>query len=271
MSLYDFYRRAYNLYTSDYYNTKFSLKNKTLLSELMFRCHKNNNLCIYLIYGRRGAGKSTYALMSADIMERMLGNDGVCCVDMNNVIFAVDELIDRVKSVSHRLEKHKSTDYELRLPYLIIDDAGVYFSKYISRYKVKATHAVVALLDVLRIIASNVVLTTPDYEHVLKAMREDLDTYFIEISRYDGEYSKAEFWSTPIIVPIGNRRIYRRKMAVEIFRPHTPCYEIYYEKRKQIVLDAINNLEDLIGGSKKEETILKNSVLDIGDESEEYD
>jgi len=98
-------------------------------------------------------------------------------------------------------------------------------------------------------------------------MREDLDTYFIEVSRY-GEYSKAEFWSTPVILPFGKRRIYRRKIAVELFRPHTPCYDIYYEKRKQIVVDAINNLEDLIVGGEKEEALLKNSVLDVG---EEYD
>lgn len=225
------------------------------LADIMLNCYLNDRFCLYIVTGPRGVGKSTYALMAADMLARALyePQSEECCLDVDeHVLFTIEELITKVRNTYRKLlelcgDSNSCWQFN-RLPVLIIDDAGVFFNKYISRTNIKLVEAVQGTLHTLRLVVANMILTTPNYRDILKLLREDADTRVVTVKHHsvvdNTKYSMAEISSLPKVkLKDGNIMITRSLATADVFPLEAPCYKEYFRKRTQILEKALEQLQ----------------------------
>ncbi|MHA1594314.1 MAG: hypothetical protein ACTSXX_06160, partial [Candidatus Baldrarchaeia archaeon] len=133
------------------------------LAKKIKRAFNRNEFCGAIIYGVQGVGKSSYALRVAkevyDSWEKALN---VCFFDIREFISFLEE--------------------NERTPVAIIDDAGVWLSKYLFFRNVHYVDYITGLIHVIRTKLSGLLLTTPDPQALLKSIRA-LDFYYVKIIR----------------------------------------------------------------------------------------
>lgn len=208
------------------------------LSRLLYGCHPNG-FRSYDVLGERNIGKSTYALICAYWAYRKLGYTKNESWEraLHSICFTIQEVIDFLTYAANENEKEFL---------LIWDDVRVFASGKQYFMNMKLVDKLSGVLDTVKTVLNNMVLTSPSMKGTLGIL-ETFDSYHIIIrqSPSGGNYrmAKGYKWSTS---PSGQRRIYSKFRDNYICRLPDWVYDLYLKRRKQITLDAIYNLGNIV-------------------------
>jgi len=195
---------------------------ETWLAQEMVRCHRMDLLCWYIVYGRTGAGKSTYAVMSLAEAARSLGFEVDWSFLDRRIIFSPDEVYKYFEAVKMELGDKRDVG-------LIMDDAGVHFHAYKFFTNIEFAERISSLLQVARVYTANIVVTTPNITFILRMLRSIPETYYIPVARRGTNTAVAAVYVLKIYPP---NRLRARKLLVEEFDLAMPYHEEYQEKRR---------------------------------------
>jgi len=191
-------------------------------------------MCSVLVYGQKGIGKTTVAMLLA----YEIYNDWDEVLD--HLIFAPEEF-------SELLEQH---DEEERIPCLIFDDAGTWLNKY--RYRSHEIVAFCRLYDLMRSLVAVVIFTTPHPHNILKYIREDVDV-FIKVREYEGSLRECDIYRRFYTHPIPKTGEVRKgtlvmeKMLIDLNDLPRKVYDKYLTKRRKAIKKALKDFLKFFG------------------------
>ncbi len=197
--------------------------NETWLAQEMVKCYKMDLLCWHVVYGMTRTGKSTYAIMSLATAARRVGEKvNWDFIDMR-VVFDVDEILEYFEMARDRLHAKGRKDIGV-----VFDDAGVHLHAYKAFHERRFVERVSSLLQVAGVYTSNIVITTPSPNFVLRMIREMDEMKLILVTRRSEATSIATIYRLKFYPP---RRLWARKMVREEFDLNMPYIDRYMEKR----------------------------------------
>ena len=186
-----------------------------------------------VIYGMQRSGKTMYSLLVMYDFYRDW--DKV----LDNVFFNLEELISAIKN---RVLKNFSKEKQLRV--ICWDDAGVHGSKYLFFRSRQLTEYLQNLFDVVGIAVKAILITTPNPENLLKAIR-GYEFYRVRIVKLEGENRVAVGYKS-MLLPSGKMII--RRVFEDYYNLRIPndVYNEYFERREQYLEEAISALEEFL-------------------------
>jgi len=186
-----------------------------------------------VIYGMQRSGKTMYSLLVMYDFYRDW--DEV----LNNVFFNLEELISAIKN---KVLTNFSKEKQLRV--ICWDDAGVHGSKYLFFRSRQLTEYLQNLFDVVGIAVKAILITTPNPENLLKAIR-GYEFYRVRIVKLEGENRVAVGYKS-ILLPSGKMII--RRVFEDYYNLRIPndVYNEYFERREQYLEEAISALEEFL-------------------------
>ena len=192
-----------------------------------------------VIYGMQRSGKTMYSLLVMyDIYKDW---DKV----LKNIFFNLEDLIAAIKE---RVLTNFSTDKQLKV--ICWDDAGVHGSKYLffRRGGRQLTEYLQNLFDVVGLAVKAILITTPNPENLLKAIR-GYEFYRVAIMKLPGSNRVAYGYKT-ILLPSGLMRV--RRVFEDYYNIYIPndVYKEYLEMRRGYLEEAVESLEQFLKGKK---------------------
>jgi len=152
-----------------------------MFSQYMYSTVREYGWSLAMVVGVLGAGKSYYSIKSAAKFMEMIDSEyglmdpveKYSYIMDNYMVFTTEELEEKIRSVS----------WENRLPLLIWDDAGVFGFSYLFYISKKLCMKLAALFQISRSRIANIVITTPNPEFILKAIRKIPERIVIVIEK----------------------------------------------------------------------------------------
>ena len=205
----------------------------SILCQEFKRVINKEGMCSVLVYGRKGIGKTTVAmLLSYEIY--------------NNWDMVLNHLIFEPEEFSRLLE-----DYEdERVPCIIFDDAGTWLNKY--RYRSHEIVAFCRLYDLMRSLVAVVIFTTPHPHNILRYIREDVDV-FIKVREHEGTVRECDVYRRFYTHPIPRSGEIRKgtlvmdKMLIDLSDLPKRVYEKYLTKRRKAIRKALKDFLRFFG------------------------
>lgn len=226
----------------DYDSRRRPSRKGTKLAELL-RYNLNSGLfAIYAIVGQRGAGKSSYALTAMYEFFSASGRAPSCSVLLKHVYIEperlINDLTDHYAKITEKCGKSLACVEKNKIPLVLLDDAGLFFSKYLWHEDRHATIAFHKLLQPIRMVVSNFILTVPTIEDLVVALRNSPDAYLIYVERANPKEALVRIYSPPHITP-KRLKIRRFLLSHERIKLEAPCYEEYLAIRKEITAKGL--------------------------------
>ena len=197
-----------------------------------------------VIYGMQRSGKTMYSLLVMYDIYRDW--DKV----LSNVFFNLEELLGAIK------ETLKNFGSEKQLKVICWDDAGVHGSKYIffrRRIGRRLTEYLQNLFDVVGLVVKAILITTPNPQNILKAIRE-YEFYRVQIVKLQNGNRIARGYR-PLLLPSGQTRILKEfEDYYNIYIPDD-VYKEYVEKRKSYLEEVVERMEEFLKGGDDEEEV----------------
>jgi hypothetical protein len=194
----------------------------TWLAEEMLKCYERDLLCWYMVYGATRAGKTTYAVASMAQAARKLGFNPTWGYLSKRIVFDVREILEYFTMARN---KRKSGGKDLGV---VFDDAGVHLHAYKSFHEKLFVERISSLLQVAGVYTSNIIITTPSPQNVIKMVREMDNMGFILVTRAGEDAAIATIYRVRFYPP---RFIRARKLAREEFKLRMPHHDRYMVKR----------------------------------------
>ena len=211
-----------------------SVSTETWMSNEIVECHKMDMLCWYIVYGRTGAGKSTYAIMSlAQAAERIGYNVSWDFID-DHLVFSMEDLLMYFK----RVEDEGDRDVGV-----VVDDAGVHFHAYKAFTDKKTVMTLSSVLQLARIYTANIIFTTPNPNFILNMLRAIPDTYFVAIKRTAESTAAAGIYRINFYPP---SRLRAKKIISEEYPLKMPFKKRYDVKRAMYLKEQLVIYEQLL-------------------------
>jgi len=217
-----------------------NVKDVTWLAEEMVKCYQRDLLCWYAIYGLTRAGKSTYAITSLVQAAEMLGIEADWDYVSRRVVFDPKEILEYFKAV-------ESTGYKDLA--VIFDDAGVHLHSYKAFTERKFVERLSSLLQVAGVYTSNIIITTPNPNLVLKVVREMDSMVFIRTVRVGEDTAVATIYRVRFYPP---KLVAVKKLVREIFELKMPYHDLYREKRISYTKQQLAMLEEYLESTEQE-------------------
>jgi len=225
------------------YDLKKKPKDITGFEEKIWYAWKHMGFIGILVYGVQGAGKTSFALKLGYNIYRDWDKVLELC------IFDIREFIDLIEN------------YKGRIPYVIIDDAGVWFSKYWFWRDVHYVDYVSALLQLIRVKVSCLVLTTTSPSALMKSIR-NMDMYVVKIVPAGSKtFVRDALVYRQSILPSGSKRV--RLLRKIVFNCKLPddVYRAYMEKRAYYMNHILPFLKERL---KLKDLKIKVNTIQIG-------
>ncbi len=186
-----------------------------------------------IIYGMQRSGKTMYSLLVMYDFYRDW--DKV----LSNVFFTLNDLIAAIKT---RKEKKQVICW---------DDAGVHGSKYLFFRSRQLTEYLQNLFDVVGLAIKALLITTPNPENLLKAIR-GYEFYRIKVMRLPKD-NRVAVGYTSYLLPSGKMVV--KKVFEDYYNLRIPndVYEQYLQMREQYLEEAIENLEQFLTKGRRDE------------------
>ncbi|QXJ33203.1 hypothetical protein [Saccharolobus shibatae] len=222
--------------------------NTGMLAELILREMRDNGFQSILIFGKQGAGKTTYALkVGSRILMKLypdLTEHDAWWQAYNLMVFTLDEAIQKLMSV---VETHQQGNVNYRLPFLIIDDASIDLIKYAWREEQNIQFA--KLNNLARTWSVALIFTTPWIEDIQKFLREKA-WIVVQVQKYgaskNGQYPKSIAWiyKRTIKLDHGEFKGKYKEKYYDIFRREMPddLYEEYIRRRDKVMMKIANEV-----------------------------
>ncbi|RLC85159.1 MAG: hypothetical protein DRJ03_12385 [Chloroflexi bacterium] len=214
------------------------------LSKKILDAYKRNRLIIAFIQGTQGLGKTTYALKVA---KEVYGSWEKA---LDYMFFEPLPSLFLMKAAAEQGE---------RIPLIIYDDAGKFFSKYLFQTEFQNFAVKISILfDVIRIVCNAVILTAP-VQDVLKEIRKKC-WWVVEIIEKDPYWSIAKIYKKKINA-VG--KVWHKQLAQDVFQPKLPdhIYEMYMKRRRQADLDVIEDaINEFLAAEAKRRQRLQESL-----------
>ncbi len=184
-----------------------------------------------IIYGRKGGGKSTYAIKT--VATYYMRREGLECGDayqkaLSTIAFSARDLLNRIDE-----------DREI----VIWDDAGLWGSTYMWFDSAMRPYleALLDWYDVARTDVNVLIMTTPTKKKLPPKIRDDADAIIARVNKHGVVNYKERRIKTAVLVAARNHEsLYSDKMfRSELFRDHfrvwlpDPVYEYYRIIRKE--------------------------------------
>jgi len=195
----------------------------TWLAEEMVKCYERDLLCWYMVYGATRAGKTTYAILSLAQAARKLGLTPTWGYLSKRIVFDVKEIVDYFNMARNKVERTKRKDLGV-----VLDDAGVHLHAYKFFHEKLFVERISSLLQVAGVYTSNIIITTPSPQNVIKMAREMDNMGFILVTRAGEDAAIATIYRVRFYPP---RFIRARKLAREEFHLKMPHHDKYMVKR----------------------------------------
>lgn len=205
--------------------------------------YKNNGFFSAIVEGKRGIGKSSYALK---VLYNVFCSKGYSETDawemaLDRTFYAIPDIVNFLDQSS------KKTPHEIAF---IWDDAGVFASKLRWFTHYKEAHLIQALLDTIRGSVSGIIMTCPNQQQLFNFIRR-YDDYLIRI-RYakHGQWGRVATGYVKRSLPSGQMRVYKK------FEDEYSCYlpkwvyDKYMVKRESYNADNIQNIKDMLKPQK---------------------
>jgi len=190
-----------------------------------------------MIYGMQRSGKTMYSLLVMYDFYRDW--DKV----LSNVFFNLEDLISAIKE---RVLSNFSTNKQIKV--ICWDDAGVHGSKYLFFRSRQLTEYLQNLFDVVGLAVKAILITTPNPENLLKAIR-GYEFYRVKIYKLPKDNRIAFGYKTSLL-PSGKMIV--RKVFEDYYNLRIPSdvYRQYLEMREQYLEEAVENLEQFLKGKR---------------------
>jgi hypothetical protein len=195
----------------------------TWLAEEMLKCYERDLLCWYMVYGATRAGKTTYAILSLAQVARKLGLNPTWAYLSKRIVFDVREILEYFNMARDGVEKTGRKDLGV-----VFDDAGVHLHAYKSFHEKLFVERISSLLQVAGVYTSNIIITTPSPQNVIRLAREMDNMGFILVARAGEDAAIATIYRVRFYPP---RFIRARKLAREEFKLRMPHHDRYMVKR----------------------------------------
>lgn len=188
------------------------------------------------LYGERRIGKSVLGLMS--MYEIYQDWDEV----FKHIFFTMQDL-------TAFLMKCAKTDY--KCPVILWDDSGVAGGTQMYHTNRVLVHYMSAVFDVIGTVLKGIILTTPDSENMIKAIRR-ANFYKVKIVPGKSKFDRIANIYLPIRTPYEQFRL--KKVGLDHFdvRLPTAVYEEYYKIRKEYSVSALTDLNSFISNNSNE-------------------
>ena len=191
-----------------------------------------------VVYGTQRLGKTTYALQ---VLYDMYHDwDKV----LSLTFFKLEELVSSLKKHIKQRE---------RIDAIIWDDAGVYGSKYLFFSNKKLTEYLQKLFDVVGTAVKGIIITTPNPENLLKAIR-GYEFYRVKIYKdgyMDEETRRVARGYKNVLLPSGKHVV--RTVFNDYYDVTIPddVYKEYKQMREGYTDMALDELEEILNKAKK--------------------
>lgn len=211
----------------------------------ILHARKNNGLYSQIITGKRGIGKSSYALQVLFRIFRTLGFEVEESWNM-----ALDRILYKVPDVVDFLDSASEKEYK---DIFIWDDSGVFAGGVRWFTHQKEMVLIESICDTLRDCVYSVLFTVPDQRTLSRRIRTYED-YLVRIHRlkqdeqkyFNGDTSNlrvARLYKKTI-TPASQVRVYKQYYdTFDVMLPHW-VYEKYKEKRHRYTKENIKALKD---------------------------
>ena len=215
------------------------------------RIRDDNGLTMYSITGKQQSGKSSYALM---ILYEIYGGN----VDevMKHIVFSMEDFTKVISSAVNGGYRERC---------LVWDDMSIQGSAARWSTDPKMVMYLSGLGDTLGIATKSLILTSPSGDMV-KAFR-NYSKYKVIINSGRQKYDRVArgYW-------IGKSPMDQRWCSTEFedkYDTRIPFYEIYAQKRKELSLNVVRNMESFIKTGDAGETIIKEKPVTIKEKATE--
>lgn len=199
----------------------------------------------YMIVGKRGIGKTVFAMKS--LFEALLrlgySKDEAWEIVLESVRFDIPSVVSYLQEAVDTGEKKVA---------LIWDDARVFASGSQYFLQMKMVNKLSGLMDTIRTAVCNVILTCPSSQGLLKFLTS-YDDFLIKIN-YDSErggtyrIAKAYLWS---VLPAGQKRIYKKWF--DFYSCYLPkaVYDRYQVMRENALKTILSDIDTIMRTEEK--------------------
>jgi len=217
------------------------------LGQMIIKEMQENGFQSIIIFGKQGAGKTTYALkVGARILMYLypeLTEHDAWWQAYNLMVFTLDEAIGKLMSV---VDMHEQGNINYRLPFLIIDDASIDLIKYAWREEQNMEFA--KLFNLARTWSTALIFTTPWIDDLQKFLREKA-WIVVQVQKYGtskGKYPKSIsfIYKRTIKLVDGEFKGKYVEKYYDIFRREMPndLYEEYVKRRDGVMKKIANEV-----------------------------
>lgn len=196
----------------------------------------NSELTGAIIFGGQRVGKTSYALQILyDIYQDWDITLGLCFFRLEDII---GFLRDRIK-------------LKMTIPALLWDDTGVHGNKMLFYTQRTMAEYLQNLFDVIGTITQGILMTTPNPENLLKAIR-GYEFHRIKIIKANSNYRRMAKGYKNILLPSGTRRIRRDFEDTFDVRIPNDVYKDYIITRNSYLDSALDNLDEILNRKQRE-------------------
>ena len=244
------------------------IENKFKATELIDKALAREGYESFAVVGRKGAGKTTYAVKVATQLYQMrgYGEDSAYKLALKVLLFDKNEIIAFLKHNAGRQQ-----------PILIWDDARAHGSAMGYLTQPRETQILLGLMDTARDATAGLILTSPSTKGLLSFLKNE-EGWLVKVTK-----SRIANWRDGTLyqryeLPSGQMRI--AKKWIDRFHRMLPTdiYQAVKEKRRHYKDIIIKNLEDRIKASNEvmarkyaREKVLIENNCDLDPEEEEGD
>lgn len=209
-----------------------------VLANKIAKAYKEHGFVEAIIYGRRGSGKSSYAIqvLRDFFMSKGLSENEAYDEAIRVMKYRMGDIIEFVKT---------HADNGDIAPSLIIDDAGVGLSRYRWWTEPKQILHLQSMMDTVRSGLSSILMTCPSPKSILSFIRKDYDDYFVKITKVSGDWRRKAIGYQMSTLPSGKTYVFKK------FEDNYSCYlpnKVYqkYDKiRRGYLKEAMAKLEKM--------------------------
>ncbi|AZG03103.1 hypothetical protein [Sulfolobus spindle-shaped virus] len=227
---------------------KMKQNNATLiLASEIYKAYKEGSFLNVIIFGKQGAGKTTYALRVAKevlkMIDKNLDEQTAWEKALSYLAFNVREALQKLAII---VELHKQGHIDSRLPLLIMDDASIDLIKY--NWYDKENQEFFKLNVLARTWVSAIIYTSPMMSDISKFLREK-GWMVVKITRnggYKDTESVAKLYGRVIKLNKQHTDFVGRykPIAIDRFTRRMPdrIYEEYMRKRNRVMVSIAERL-----------------------------
>ncbi len=221
-----------------------------VVSKKIYYAYKTNGFFSAVVQGRRGVGKSSYALTIMHDLFVYMGHEDSVAWQM-----AIDRMLYNISDIVSFIENSSGDKKEAVFTW---DDASVFGGNLRYFSHMKEVNLLSSLMDTIRSSVGGVLLTCPSQFGLLKFLRR-YDNYIIDISYgFEGGWNRIAKGYLKCSLPSGKGLVYYK--FSDFYSAYLPkkVYALYMEKRNKYNEDNARYLKELInkkkGGEKKNAT-----------------